>query len=114
MFKIEIKIFLTLHLLPLLVHAIIGGSRADPHEFPWIVHVKDQHMTCGGTIIAKNLVITAAHCVEHIDKNYNDELVISMGHSDRTSSIMKGSLMKKAKASKSLSCQNLRRCYILV
>ena len=93
MFKIEIKIFLTLHLLPLLVQAIIGGSRANPHEFPWIVHVKDQHMTCGGTIIAKDLVITAAHCVEHIDKNYNDELFISMGHSDRYSSIM-----KKAKA----------------
>ena len=90
MFKIEIKIFLTLHLLPLLVQAIIGGSRANPHEFPWIVQVLYQHTTCGGTIIAKNLVITAAHCVDHIDKN---ELFIQMGHSD-----LKSSIIKKEKA----------------
>ena len=94
MFKIEIKIFLTLHLFPLLVQAIIGGSRANPHEFPWIVQVKDQHTTCGGSIIAKNLVITAAHCVIHIDKSYNDELFIYMGHSDLQSSIIKKEKVK--------------------
>ena len=89
MFKIEIKIFLTLHLFPLLVQAIIGGSRANPHEFPWIVQLQDR---CGGTIIAKNLVITAAHCVEDINKSYKDELFIYMGHSD-----LKSSLIKKEK-----------------
>ena len=92
MFKNEIKIFLTLHLFPLLVQAIIGGSRAKPHEFPWIVQVLDSRKDCGGTIIAKNLVITAAHCVDHIDKYYNDELFIQMGHSD-----LKSSLIKKEK-----------------
>ena len=94
MFKIEIKIFLTLHLFPLLVQAIIGGSRANPHEFPWIVRVLDNQIKCGGTIIAKNLVITAAHCVIHIDKNYNDELFIYMGHSDLKSSIIKQEKVK--------------------
>ena len=92
MFKIEIRIFLTLQLFPLLVQAIIGGSRANPHEFPWIVRVLDNQIKCGGTIIAKNLVITAAHCVEDIDKSYNDELFIYMGHSD-----LKSSLIKKEK-----------------
>ena len=91
MFKIEIRIFLTLQLFPLLVQAIIGGSRANPHEFPWIVQLQDR---CGGTIIAKNLVITAAHCVEDIDKSYNDELFIYMGHSDLTSSSTKKEKVK--------------------
>ena len=96
MFKIEIKIFLTLHLLPLLVQAIIGGSRANPHEFPWIVQVLDKGYgyRCGGTIIAKNLVITAAHCVTHIDKYYNSELFIYRGHSDLTSSPIKKEKVK--------------------
>ena len=96
MFKIEIGIFLTLQLFPLLVQAIIGGSRANPHEFPWIVQVLDKGYgyRCGGTIIAKNLVITAAHCVTHIDKYYNSELFIYMGHSDLTSSPIKKEKVK--------------------
>ena len=89
MFKIEIKIFLTLNLLPLLVEAIIGGSFAKPHEFPWIVGVVDKSGKCGGTIISKNLVITAAHCVSDIEENYNDELFIYMGNSDLTSSFIR-------------------------
>ena len=92
MFKIGIKIFLTLNLLPLFVEAIIGGSFAKPHEYPWIVGVVDNSGKCGGTIISKNLVITAAHCVDHIDKYYNDELFIQMGQSD-----LKSSLIKKEK-----------------
>ena len=76
MFKIGIKIFLTLNLLPLLVEAIIGGSFAKPHEYPWIVGVVDNSGKCGGTIISKNLVITAAHCVSRIDETYRDELFI--------------------------------------
>ena len=89
MFKIGIKIFLTLNLLPLFVEAIIGGSFANPHEFPWIVGVLDNSGKCGGTIISKNLVITAAHCVSRIDETYNDELFIYMGHSDLTSSFIR-------------------------
>ena len=89
MFKIGIKIFLTLNLLPLLVEAIIGGSFAKPHEYPWIVGVVDNSGKCGGTIISKNLVITAAHCVSDIDETYSDELFIYMGNSDLTSSFIK-------------------------
>merc|ERR1711915_949108 len=44
---------------------IIGGVEAPPHEFPWQISLRNlgSHI-CGGSIINKNQVITAAHCVE--------------------------------------------------
>merc|ERR1712154_591862 len=44
---------------------IIGGEEAPPHEFPWQISLRNlgSHI-CGGSIINKNQVITAAHCVE--------------------------------------------------
>ena len=94
MFKIGIKIFLTLNVLPLFVEAIIGGSFANPHEYPWIVGILDKTGKCGGTIISKNLVITAAHCVSRIEETYNDELFIYMGHSDLASSYIRKEKVK--------------------
>merc|ERR1739838_599272 len=44
---------------------IIGGEEAPKHEFPWQISLRNlgSHI-CGGSIINKNQVITAAHCVE--------------------------------------------------
>merc|ERR1712098_990191 len=44
---------------------IIGGEEAPPHEFPWQISLRNlgSHI-CGGSIINKNQVITAAHCVQ--------------------------------------------------
>ncbi|CAG0918153.1 unnamed protein product [Notodromas monacha] len=51
---------------------IVGGSEAGRGEFPFMVslrhHVKDRHY-CGGAIISKTHIITAAHCLERgLDK----------------------------------------------
>merc|ERR1711936_1158801 len=44
---------------------IIGGEEAPAHEFPWQISLRNlgSHI-CGGSIINKNQVITAAHCVQ--------------------------------------------------
>ncbi|CAN7983262.1 unnamed protein product, partial [Ixodes hexagonus] len=44
---------------------IVGGHDAYDGEFPWIVslRINGQH-ECGGTIVAKRWIVTAAHCLQ--------------------------------------------------
>ena len=44
---------------------IIGGREAPMNAWPWTVNIIDretQTQTCGGSIIASNWILTAAHC----------------------------------------------------
>ncbi|KAM9254033.1 granzyme A-like [Dugong dugon] len=40
---------------------IIGGNQVHPHSRPYMVFIKGEEI-CGGALIAKNWVLTAAHC----------------------------------------------------
>ncbi|XP_029434184.1 chymotrypsin-like elastase family member 2A [Rhinatrema bivittatum] len=47
---------------------VVGGTEARPHSWPWQVSLQYQsggswYHTCGGTLIASNWVLTAAHCI---------------------------------------------------
>ncbi|MEQ1636925.1 MAG: serine protease [Methylococcales bacterium] len=47
---------------------IIGGETAINNEWPWVaalVYRSDITVFCGGSLIAKNWVLTAAHCVNN-------------------------------------------------
>ncbi|CAG2121444.1 unnamed protein product, partial [Medioppia subpectinata] len=55
---------------------IIGGRDAKKGEFPWMISVQVKHphspgfvVTCGAAIINTHWVLTAAHCLENVDKN---------------------------------------------
>jgi Trypsin len=41
---------------------IVGGSEASSGEFPWFAAFAPT-LSCGGSLIAPNRVLTAAHCV---------------------------------------------------
>lgn len=44
---------------------IVGGQPADQNEFPWMVALSRKgKFYCGATIITKQHLLTAAHCVE--------------------------------------------------
>jgi secreted trypsin-like serine protease len=66
---------------------IIGGDEAAEGQFPWLVSVGwsgqgsayDQH-SCGGSVIAEDVILTAAHCVEEVTDP--DELVVYSGSVD--------------------------------
>jgi trypsin len=44
-------------------HAIVGGTNAPSGKYPWIADVTiDGQFGCTGSLIAPNVVLTAAHC----------------------------------------------------
>uniref|UniRef100_A0A663N8F2 Peptidase S1 domain-containing protein n=1 Tax=Athene cunicularia TaxID=194338 RepID=A0A663N8F2_ATHCN len=48
-----------------IMNRIVGGSGAMPGQWPWQVslHMQGIHV-CGGSIITRQWIVTAAHCVE--------------------------------------------------
>ena len=87
----QIKIFVSFFIGISIVEAIIGGeSVLNPHEFPWMVGVRTKSGKCGGSIITKNLVMTAAHCVFNSKtQELKQEISILMGHSNISSALIK-------------------------
>ncbi|SHL95005.1 Trypsin [Streptomyces yunnanensis] len=52
---------------------VVGGTRADQGEFPFMVRLS---MGCGGALYTKDIVLTAAHCV---DGSGNDTSITATG-----------------------------------
>uniref|UniRef100_A0A8C3SV50 Peptidase S1 domain-containing protein n=1 Tax=Chelydra serpentina TaxID=8475 RepID=A0A8C3SV50_CHESE len=53
---------------PPYVARVVGGEDANPHSWPWQISLQYDKSgvwahTCGGTLIATNWVLTAAHCI---------------------------------------------------
>ncbi|NXF91668.1 OVCH2 protein, partial [Eubucco bourcierii] len=63
---------------------IIGGEEAVPYSWPWQVSVQisDEHI-CGGAVLAKEWVVTAAHCFSSKEP-YRDLWMVVTGLHDLT------------------------------
>jgi len=71
---------------------IIGGKTADPDEWPWMAGLVSRGLTdwegqfCGASLIDKNWVLTAGHCVTDEEKEKKDlDIVIDRARLDSTS-----------------------------
>lgn len=50
---------------------IVGGQETNIEKFPHQISLEyNKKHSCGGAIISRNYVITAAHCIEYVAKNY--------------------------------------------
>jgi secreted trypsin-like serine protease len=52
---------------------VVGGDTAPANSYPWMTAILDKtnkKRFCGGSLIADQWVLTAAHCVEGADPNY--------------------------------------------
>jgi len=63
------------------MNRVAGSERANPNEFPWMVYVRGD-MSCGGSLISEEWVLTAAHCVSRKAAQNKVKLV---KHNGRTS-----------------------------
>lgn len=47
---------------------IVGGFEATRHQFPYqvglVLHLTSGNSFCGGSLVSKNYVMTAAHCLD--------------------------------------------------
>ncbi|XP_053483665.1 granzyme B-like [Ictalurus furcatus] len=59
---------------------IIGGNEVKLHSRPYMasVQINNEHK-CGGFLIRKDYVLTAAHCVDNIDHSGKDKLEVLLG-----------------------------------
>merc|ERR1719356_406330 len=58
-------------------HITVGGVNAERGNLPWQVNLGGQGIMCGGTIVAMNKVVTAAHCVSG---NEQRQWTVTAGH----------------------------------
>lgn len=67
---------------------VYGGRESTRGSHPWIVaiyQITDDQYLCGGTLVASNIVITAAHCIQ--DKGQSkprqpNDVVVKLGKHD--------------------------------
>ncbi|CAK1593262.1 unnamed protein product [Parnassius mnemosyne] len=60
---------------------IIGGREARFAEFPWQAHVRISEFQCGGVLVSRWFVATAAHCVSRARPR---DIVVWLGAHDTT------------------------------
>lgn len=58
---------------------IIGGRVAQFAEYPWQAHIRIAEYQCGGVLVSRFFVVTAAHCIEQARMK---DIVVHLGELD--------------------------------
>jgi len=59
---------------------VVNGWPADKGEWPWIAALlQNGRQFCGGSLISKKHILTAAHCVAHMSKQDVAALTVRLG-----------------------------------
>ncbi len=74
---------------PALAQRVIGGENAQEGAYPWMVGLADASKNsleeahfCGGTLIDRYWVLTAAHCIDDLSSLFIDSLDVFLGAND--------------------------------
>jgi trypsin len=70
---------------------VVGGKNADISEVPYqVALMRDGNFTCGGSIISKSYILTAAHCVTDKPDQPNHYTVrVGSSYSDKEGTVIK-------------------------
>lgn len=58
---------------------IIGGRTAQFAEYPWQAHIRIAEFQCGGVLVARQFIATAAHCIQQARVK---DIVVYLGELD--------------------------------
>lgn len=81
---------------------IAGGFSAKIEDFPFQVSLQRQTLFgsrrhfCGGIIIAKDWIMTAAHCIRPLSKKQKDTLLVYAGSTSLRGTKKTGQIIKSA------------------
>ena len=75
---------------PTVTGRIVGGKKAQEGAFPWIVTLHEKSDSnfdhvCGGSILNKRWILTAAHCIDHPDNTQMYEIYVGLHSLSRKS-----------------------------
>ncbi|CAK1543949.1 unnamed protein product [Leptosia nina] len=75
---------------------IVGGFPAGLNRYPWMVRlVYDGQFHCGGSLVTKEYVLTAAHCVRKLKRS---KIRIILGDHDQTLTTESAAIMRAVTA----------------
>ncbi|NJK63787.1 MAG: serine protease [Synechococcaceae cyanobacterium SM2_3_1] len=73
---------------------IVGGTPANINNFPWLARLDLEGRVCSGTLIEKDMILTAGHCVEGINPSNSKAI---FGQTDTREGVLTGQIVKTRK-----------------
>jgi len=88
---------------------VVNGENASPHAWPWQIslRVNGRHI-CGGSLIANDWVVTAAHCVDRNPRPSGYTVVVGAHHRTGSTSVQRTFRLRQLFKHEQFSMRQLR------